>query len=230
MTKTLLEIWHSRNKPLLSERGLTLILRERGLNDSEIKRVLKEISFSDILKKAGQAAKTAHGAINTATGKITGKSYELKASSKWKKYAAGAGIKWYAPNSEEFLDWLENTYNVPDSIINKLKIGNERLVNIVSRGPSNLTRNDVESLLKQLAHEEFKFVQSGGRYPGYSHEYDTSEKFKNEFLNALKKIGISDENAKKLTQEVIKNPDFLNQLLSRILKNQADYGMSRSGA
>lgn len=249
MTKTLVEIWHSRNKPLLSERGLTLILRERGLTDSQIKQVLKETSFLDILKKArgavkkvGDVAKAASGSFNVASGKLTSKTYEIKATSKWKKYAGGAGIAWDKPNANDFLEWLENVYNVPDFIIDNLRVGNTKLVDLAKKGLASLTRSGVESLLKQLAQEEFKFVQSKGRYSGSSHvsndynnddidaDADVDEVFKKEFLNTLKKFGISTENAIKLKQAILKNPHFLNQLLSAKLDNPNFYATKSYGA
>ncbi len=251
MTKTLVEIWYNRNKPLLSERGLTLILRERGLTDSQIKQILNEISFLDILKKArgavkkvGSAAKAASSSINVASGKLTSKTYEIKATSKWKKYAGGAGIQWDKPNASDFLEWLENVYDVPDFIIDNLRVGNTKLVDLVKKGPAGLTRSGVESLLKQLAQEEFKFVQSRGRYSGSSHvnndhnndsidadvDADVDEVFKKEFLNTLKKFGISTENAIKLKQAILKNPNFLNQLLSAKLDDPNFYATKSYGA
>jgi hypothetical protein len=222
MTKTLVEIWHSRNKPLLSERGLTLILRERGLSDAEIKQVLKEISFKDILNKAGSAAKKtagavkgAVGAVDAAAGKLTGKAFAMKATSRWKKYAAGAGLKWDAVDAEDFLEWLESTYQMPDFLIDKLKVGNDKLVDFVEKGGGGLTRDGIESLLNQIAKEEFKYHQSQGRYgrDSQSSKSDDTDEFKQAFLQTMQSFGVDDEVAVKLKKELLNNPDFLNRVL-----------------
>jgi len=231
MTKTLVEIWRDRNKPLLSERGLTLILRERGLSDTEIKQILKEISFKDLVnksrtltKKTAGAAKSAIGALNIASGKLTGKAFEMKATSKWKKYAAGAGFKWDSVAAEEFLEWLESTYEMPDFLIDNLELNGDKLVNLAERD-AWLTKQGVESLLKQVAKEEFKYQQSQGRYGKTAkHRYDdsgtdTQKEFKRTFLKTIKDLGIEDDVAAKLNKRLIQNPEYLNQLLNRVLKS-----------
>jgi hypothetical protein len=218
MSERLVEIWNRRNRPLLSERGMRLLLRERGLTESQINSVLKEISFADILKKAGSAVKNTATGISATSGKVAGANLKLKANKWWKKYAAGAGINPDTPSAEDFLEWLEDTYQMPESIISRLNIGGKNIVDIVEKEPRNLTKDETEGLLAQIAREEFKYLQSGKRY-GSRMKFNASDTDDEDVLKALKNTIISDTNFAKLQKQLEKNPEFLNQLLDRVLKN-----------
>lgn len=217
MTKRLVEIWHERNCPLLSERGLKLILRERGLNEKQIQNILKEISFSDLAKKVTGAAKSVATKASATAGKLTSSAMNLKATRNWKKYAAGAGIDPNNPTAEDFLEWLEDTYNMPENLIARINLGAKNIVDVAENENRLLNQKEVENLLLQISREEFKHAQSGGRYG--KNRYNAGEFINDpEVQNALKDMIISPKNWDKLKNELVKDPNYLNNLLDRVLQ------------